>query len=86
MWNDLLESLDPSHSLKRDLDPEDNTPAKKEKKTLNTSAMKEAYENNSLNKLTVAVLAGFLRDTGVSTSGLRKAQLVSLVGEYFSKS
>lgn len=82
----MLDQLEAGSRSKRDLELSDGESPVKEKKVAPSVDIKQAFEDESLNKLTVQVLSAFLRENGMSTSGMRKQQLVGLVKEYFTSS
>ncbi len=56
----------------------------KHRKLDDPDQIKLLYETGKLNKLTVAVLSSFLNGNGISTSNLRKPQLIEAVNDFFA--
>ena len=79
----MLQKLSAPPALKRTTEEVKEGPRSKQNKNDSHTGLKEAFENDNLNKLTVNVLSSFLRDNGVSISGLRKPQLIELVKEHY---
>lgn len=82
-----FENLQSDNSLKRK--PQEslthNHQDSKQRKVIDSDKLKDAYDSGKLNKLTVAVLSSFLNENGISTSNLRKPQLVEAVHDFYDK-
>ncbi|CDO57249.1 similar to Saccharomyces cerevisiae YMR284W YKU70 Subunit of the telomeric Ku complex (Yku70p-Yku80p) [Geotrichum candidum] len=85
-WNLNLDSVETKTTLKRTSEESqmNSNNESKHRKLDDPDQIKLLYETGKLNKLTVAVLSSFLNGNGISTSNLRKPQLIEAVNDFFA--